>query len=123
MYFYSGHWCIFTPALTDAMKILESLKLYTEQHFGREEELQRVVKFPYREAHHNEHTNLIKKLDSMMAETKDSSGNYLNTEVGEKIGMLLKGWLFDHVLENDLRMKPYLEEMRELAKKMGRMGR
>ena len=59
----------------------------------------------------------------MMAETKDSSGNYLNTEVGEKIGMLLKGWLFDHVLENDLRMKPYLEEMRELAKKMGRMGR
>jgi hemerythrin len=102
----------------EALGILESLKLYSEQHFGREEELQRVSEYPYRDAHHSEHIHLIKKLEAVMEETKAASGEYLNTIMGDKIGQFLKGWLIDHVLDNDLRMKPYVEEMKDLSGQM-----
>ncbi len=102
----------------EAVEILQALKFYSEKHFVREEELQRSVKFPYRDAHHNEHIHLIKKLEKLMEETKAASGEYLNTVVGEKIGLFLHDWLFDHVLDNDLRMKPHVQHMREMSKKM-----
>lgn len=105
----------------DAMATLESLKLYSEQHFRREEELQRAAKFPYREAHHSEHLLLIQKLEIMMQETSAASGEYLNTVMGEKIGQFLKIWLMEHVLDSDLRMKPYVEKMRSLSGQMGNL--
>lgn len=105
----------------EAMEILKALKFYSKKHFGREEELQRVAKFPYREAHHNEHMHLIMKLEKLMEETQDASGDYLNTVMGEKIGEFLHDWLIDHVLYSDLRMKPHVEHMKELSKKLGEL--
>lgn len=102
----------------EAMEILKALQFYAEKHFGREEELQRVAKYPYREAHHNDHINLIKKLDKLMDETKAASGDYLNNEVTPKIGLFLQDWLIGHVIESDLRMKPHVEKMQETSQTM-----
>jgi len=105
----------------DAVSILDMLRSYSQKHFGREEKLQREVEFPYRDAHHNAHVQLLMKLDKLIEETKPTSGKYLNDTMGEKIGLFLHDWLINHVIENDLRMKPHVEKMGVLATEMGAM--
>lgn len=99
----------------DAIKILDLLRSYAQQHFSREEQLQRDADFPYHDAHHNAHIQLIKKLDTLIEETRPTSGKYLNESMGEKIGDFLHDWLINHVIENDLRMKPHVEKMLVMA--------
>lgn len=103
----------------DAIKTLDLLRSYSQKHFSREENLQRDVEFPYREAHFNAHIQLIKRLDKLIEETRPTSGTYLNETMGEKIGGFLHDWLIDHVVENDLRMKPHVEKMDEISSSMG----
>lgn len=105
----------------DAVEILKELKFYTGKHFQREEELQKVARYPYLDAHHNEHIHLIKLLESLMEETGGTSGNYLNTEMGQKIGEFLRDWLIDHLIGSDLRMKPYVDKMTDHAAGMSKL--
>lgn len=105
----------------EAMEILNYLKLYAEKHFVREESLQMHVVFPYREAHHNAHIFLMKQLDNLMMETKEASGAYLNGAMGEKLSQFLQDWLIDHLIESDLRMKPFVEKMNDMSKDMGEL--
>lgn len=103
----------------DAIKTLDLLRSYSQKHFSREEKLQSDVEFPYREAHFNAHIQLIKRLDTLIEETRPTSGTYLNETMGEKIGGFLHDWLIDHVVENDLRMKPHVEKMDQISSSMG----
>ena len=80
---------------------LKTLKHYTIQHFKREEELQRLSFYPFAQAHIHEHQDLIKTLDNI---TKMAS-----EKAPEKISELLKDWLINHIIQSDLRMKPYIK--------------
>ncbi len=86
-------------------KILASLKFYTTSHFKREEKLQKEIGFPIQA---NAHENLIKELNNMIKtlETSDaSSEDFLDTLNG--MGNFFNGWLIDHIIKEDLKMRPY----------------
>lgn len=96
----------------EAAEILYALKFYTQTHFGREEQLQNLVSFPYADAHHHEHVNLIKTLDTAIQHFKESDGEQqerLHVEIQE----MLHDWLINHILFNDLKMQMYVDAMKK----------
>ncbi len=101
----------------EAMEVLEKLDRYAQKQFTREEELQRLAKFPERDKHFNEHVKLRKRLSSLMIETRPTSGSYVNT-MGEKISEFLRYWLFEHIMVSDRKMRPYVKSMATFAAHM-----
>lgn len=96
----------------EAAEILYALKFYTQTHFGREEQLQNLVSFPYADAHHHEHVNLIKTLDTAIQHFKESDGEQqerLHVEIQE----MLHDWLINHILFSDLKMQMYVDAMKK----------
>jgi len=99
----------------EMIKILDELVLYTTHHFRNEISLQRAASYPYWEAHENEHHHLFKLLEKLMDEARLARGSYVKT-MAEKIGDFLRDWLIDHLVNSDMRMKPYVDKMRVHAK-------
>jgi len=56
--------------LNEGLEILFALKFYASTHFKREEQLQRLIDFPFFEAHKREHEELIEKLTEIIDELK-----------------------------------------------------
>jgi hemerythrin len=111
------------PALA---RILTKLDHYTKTHFEREEGLQRAVDYPFRDAHRNAHKDLIRQLSELRARLKAEFAAKNADEIRAiHAGMadFLHHWLIDHIIETDLRMKPYTKDMRTHARKLsGRLG-
>ena len=102
----------------EAAEILYALKFYTQTHFGREEQLQNLVSFPCADAHHHEHANLIKTLDTAIQHFKESDGEQqerLHVEIQE----MLHDWLINHILFSDLKMQMYVDAMKKHASIFG----
>ena len=95
----------------DALEILFALKFYTKSHFDREETLQRLAGYPYFDAHCQEHAELIRELDDMIAQTQAADGASI-TEISRGTAELLHTWLVDHIIKSDLRLAPYVEAMK-----------
>ena len=90
-------------------KGLKLLKHYTIVHFQREEELQLHAQYLYYDAHIKEHKDLIKKLDTIIIKYEK------NETINSKFIMeFLKDWLIEHIINSDLRMKPYVSKMRSV---------
>lgn len=96
---------------------LHALRYYTKIHFRREEELQRVSSYPYYDAHKHEHADLMKKLHKVEKEAASSAAS-LQKQALVDIIQLLRSWLLEHILQSDMRMKPYVEAMQSHAKKL-----
>ncbi len=97
--------------------LLASLTNYTQTHFQREEKLQRISGFPFRDDHKQEHDALIDKFNGLKQKALRADENNV-TDVAVEIGSFLREWLTGHVIESDLPLKPYVERMREQAKGM-----
>lgn len=102
----------------EASEILYALKFYTQTHFGREEQLQNLISFPYADAHHHEHENLIKKLEAAIQHLKDSDADQQG-QVHREIAEMLNDWLVNHILQSDLKMRMYVDVMKRHAPKFG----
>lgn len=102
--------------LTRLHNVLDELDDYTKVHFTREERLQAAVLYPYRDAHHREHQELIRRLASLrnMLGTASHDDQALR-HVQMKVGSLLHDWLVDHIIKSDLRMAPYAGAMAKHA--------
>ena len=90
---------------------LRLLKHYTKVHFQREEELQLHAQYVYRDAHIKEHQELIKKLDDITEQYK-----VIGISITKKNSILLeflKDWLINHIINTDLRMRPFVSKMKE----------
>ena len=108
------------PALAD---ILSKLDHYTKTHFEREEGLQRAVDYPFRDAHRHAHKDLIRQLSDLRARLKAEFASKKPEEIQAiHAGMadFLHHWLIDHIIETDLRMKPYTKDMRDHARKLSK---
>lgn len=103
----------------DALAVLYALKFYTDTHFRREEALQRVARYPYHDAHKQEHADLIEKLDAIIAEANAANTPETWDSVSTHTASLLNHWLVDHVIGSDLKMRDYVSAMREEAENMG----
>ncbi|MDP6572176.1 MAG: hemerythrin family protein [Rhodospirillales bacterium] len=101
--------------------ILESLTKYTQTHFRREEKLQQISGFSFHEYHKKEHIALIEKFNSMVRKAEKANEDNV-TDVAIEIGSFLQEWLIEHVIDNDLLMKPYVDRMREHAAGMDNLS-
>lgn len=102
----------------EATEILYALKFYTQTHFGREEQLQNLIDFPYADAHRHEHEELVKTLEDVIEHLKESNEEVLAALHGE-ISELLHHWLVGHILHSDLKMRMYVAHMKKHAENFG----
>jgi len=85
--------------LSEGLEILFALKFYASTHFKRE------------------HEELIEKLSQIIDELKMSQESSYNT-VARHTAVLLREWLVDHVLHSDLRMKVFVDALRDQGRDM-----
>jgi len=95
--------------------VLLGLVEYTGQHFAREEEIQLKIRYPFSESHRRQHRDVLKKLSVVLAEYTASHGEIRDTMI-RSMTDFLKEWLVDHIIESDLRMRPYVLKMQADAK-------
>jgi len=85
--------------------VLNCLWDYTEYHFNREEALLKAANFPGAEDHGQRHSELKAQvrdwLDRYQADPDAIDGPTLVT--------FLKSWLMNHILGEDMRYKPYVQ--------------
>ncbi len=100
-----------SPDLIHAERTARALYRYAEGHFQREERLQRACRYPFHAAHHDEHEWLLAQLKSLIkTHFIDRSGTG-EASVLESMRRLLHDWLVGHLLNTDIKMKPYLVGM------------
>jgi hemerythrin-like metal-binding protein len=98
---------LITAQGVDYMKeIFVELIDYTKYHFNREEEIFEEHGFDHLEAHKEQHKDLIKQVLGFSQEiiVRDAS-----EELSEEVYYFLRHWLIDHILQEDLKFKAFLE--------------
>lgn len=88
---------------------LDALSTYSLVHFEREEKIAAAVGYtqvPHLNASHQE---LMKQLAHIRGEI-DAMGNECSTEAIEHFTLFLRDWLINHVIKEDLLMKPTLQQ-------------
>ena len=82
---------------------LAQLLQYSKVHFSREEKFANAVGYPDVAVMHASHEALIEKLQQI---TQELDGN-LKTSVVEGFVTFLREWLVNHVIKEDMLLKPY----------------
>ncbi len=105
-----------TPGEREALvTALEHLVFYTRDHFAREEKLMLLLKYPAYEEHRRSHRRLASELVDLRGHIEAlEAGPTAAQDVDRLIG-LLRSWLLDHVLKEDLLLKPMLSAQAEKA--------
>ncbi|OFX14392.1 MAG: hypothetical protein A2516_04265 [Alphaproteobacteria bacterium RIFOXYD12_FULL_60_8] len=85
--------------------VLHSLWDYTDYHFTREEKLQQLVNFPECVAHKAKHEALRSTVQQKLAAFAADPNS---VDVGELLHFL-RNWLMEHILKEDMRYKPFIE--------------
>ncbi len=98
--------------VADLDRSLLRLRHYSLEHFKREEALQRSVHYPFHQAHAREHADLVNRLEAIIARRSAARSGRDMTLVAQEILVLLKEWLINHILHADLRMRPYVSQMK-----------
>ncbi len=94
-------------------RILLGLFNYTQEHFTREEKLQLDIRYPFHDGHRHAHRDLVRSLaDILERYSLEKEEERRDAMVREMIAFL-RQWLVDHIIENDLRMRPYIKKWQE----------
>jgi len=81
---------------------------YTDFHFKREERLQRQIAYPGHEDHAVQHIALKKQLAEIVREVETlATAARRDPATVERVAILSREWLINHILGEDLKMKPY----------------
>jgi len=92
-------------------RVLLGLVDYTGEHFAREEQLQLAIRYPYHESHRRSHRDVLKKLSDIVTEYSLAPAGPARDRMVRDLANFLKEWLVDHIIQSDLRMKPYVLQM------------
>lgn len=99
------HYLVFAGGdRTSVGKVLEKLVRYTEYHFDREEKLMRVAGYPGLEEHRTRHQDLARRLFEYRKSFEDRPESFDS----EAFYDFLSEWLVVHVLDEDMKYKPYV---------------
>ena len=93
--------------------LLRSLYDYSMAHFKREEEFHVAVQYPFAATHKNEHRNLMRKLGEIIELYQDHIGTPDALKTSYEVARLLKDWLLNHIIGSDLRIRPYVDNMKK----------
>ena len=85
--------------------VLDDLVNYTEFHFQREEQLMAAAAYPDYQQHCEVHAAICRRLEDIRWEYFQGIHDELRNEILD----FLKTWLNRHILEEDMRYRPYLE--------------
>lgn len=102
----------------EALQILYALKFYTQTHFNREERFQEIIAFPFADAHHQEHIELIETMDKILAHL-DNPDIDIEDQIHQEISEMLHDWLINHTLDSDLKMRQYFRQMKSEMPDLG----
>lgn len=89
---------------SELMFVLDSLTRYSKEHFVREEKIADAAGYAQATKLHISHNALLDKLDNAKRELNEE---WTDSAV-EKFAALLGDWLINHVIKEDLLMKPAL---------------
>ncbi|HDP67950.1 MAG TPA: bacteriohemerythrin [Candidatus Marinimicrobia bacterium] len=88
-------------------EILHELIDYTRYHFNNEEQIMSEYAYPELADHRVQHQDLIRQvLDVSDRILTEGESEQLSDDVFE----FLKGWLVNHIINEDLKFKSYLEK-------------
>ncbi|MGC2164689.1 MAG: hemerythrin domain-containing protein [Gallionella sp.] len=93
------------PALF--IQALTALEDMSRLHFSHEESLAKSIRFPFRE-HYLEHKYVLDEFRAIKAEIAAYPGHWSESLV-EHFYLFLCTWAIEHVVEDDMKMKPFLE--------------
>lgn len=96
---------------------LKSLSKYIQAHFKREEKLQQVSGFIFHDEHKEEHQVMVEKYNVLVLKASKATRQNI-TDIAVEIGDFLQEWLTEHVIENDLQMRPFVDRMKEHSSTM-----
>lgn len=85
---------------------LSSLSQYSKAHFDREEKIAGAAGYTQVEQLHQSHDELLKKIDQLQQEI----GNEWTASAVGHFTALLRDWLINHVIKEDMLMKPALKK-------------
>jgi hemerythrin len=88
---------------------LDDLSRYSQSHFDREEKIADAVGYMQVPHLHDSHQELLMKLDQVKDEIR-AMGQDWPSETIEHFTNFLRDWLIDHVIKEDLLMKPALQK-------------
>jgi hemerythrin len=100
--------------LSDLCAALDKLADYTHHHFAREERLMISLHYLKYDAHKHAHGELISQLDEAAKPVKDlpedpnQTTSKIPEEARSKLVALLRHWLLDHIIKEDMLLKPLL---------------
>ena len=86
---------------------LKQLEDATRKHFEHEETIAREIHFPFKE-HNLEHRYILNEFQNIKDELAGTQGKW-SESVAEHYLEFLTTWAIDHVIEDDMKMKPLLE--------------
>jgi len=90
---------------------LKELEVYAEEHFQREEKLMKSVGYPNYYSHFKEHRDLINTLNGIKSDINKKLANKQKITEPDALVDLLRHWLLDHVVKEDLQVKPYFKKL------------
>lgn len=91
------------------LAVIEQLREYASNHFRREEAIQRRIQYPQSIHHKKEHSLLLKEIENLIIEIKATKSAEEIAKRSTDIIDILRNWLINHVLKEDMKLKPYLE--------------
>lgn len=94
-----------TKDKTGLAAALDQLARYSSTHFFREEKIAAAVNYPLTSELHQSHESLLEGLDQQT----QAIGKEWTDETRERFAVFLRHWLINHVIKEDLLMKPFLK--------------
>jgi len=88
-------------------RALDVLEKATRKHFEHEEKIALAIDFPFEE-HNLEHEYILGEFQVLKGKFAEIQGGW-SESVAEHYYMFLSTWAIDHVMEDDMKMKPFLE--------------
>jgi hemerythrin len=86
---------------------LDELEEYTKVHFKREEKLQTAMSYPKYDEHKFQHQELVNRLKEIREQILGINDSSRLAEKAPQLTKLLRDWLLEHVLTEDMKLKPY----------------
>jgi hemerythrin len=85
---------------------LEELDKYSRVHFTLEERVAQAVGFPDLGQLHTSHILLMETLNRISQDI----GEQWDQTAADQLGQFLRDWLVNHVIKEDMLLKPYLQK-------------
>lgn len=101
-------------SVADLRAALDELGVYTQAHFAKEERIMIALRYAKYDRHKLAHGELIDQLklaDRLLQEfgaAIPTTTAHLPQEVRDSLGGLMRHWLLEHIVKEDLQLKPLL---------------